>query len=37
MKLILNRRTEFLRDTARDFARERTPVTHFRSLRDNKR
>ena len=36
MKLILTEEQEFLRDTARDFARERTPVTHFRSLRDNK-
>ena len=29
MKLILTEEQEFLRDTARDFARERTPVTHF--------
>ena len=36
MKLILTEEQEFLRDTAKDFALERTPVTHFRSLRDNK-
>ena len=36
MKLILTEDQEFLRDTAKDFAQERTPVTHFRSLRDNK-
>ena len=31
MKLILTEEQEFLRDTAKDFARERTPVTHFRA------
>ena len=36
MKLILTEEQEFLKDTAKDFAQERTPVTHFRSLRDNK-
>ena len=36
MKLILTEEQEFLRDTAKDFAQERTPVTHFRALRDNK-
>ena len=35
MKLILTEEQEFLRDTAKDFAQERTPVAHFRSLRDN--
>jgi alkylation response protein AidB-like acyl-CoA dehydrogenase len=35
MKLILTEEQEFLRDTAKDFAQERTPITHFRSLRDN--
>ena len=35
MKLILTEEQEFLRDTAKNFAQERTPVTHFRSLRDN--
>ena len=35
MKLILSEEQEFLRDTAKDFAQERTPVAHFRSLRDN--
>ena len=36
MKLVLTEEQEFLRDTAKDFAQERTPITHFRSLRDNK-
>ena len=35
MKLILTEEQKFLRDTAKDFAQERTPVAHFRSLRDN--
>ena len=35
MKLILTEEQEFLRDTAKNFAQERTPVAHFRSLRDN--
>ena len=35
MKLILTEEQEFLRDTAKDFAQERTPIAHFRSLRDN--
>ena len=35
MKLILTEEQEFLRDTAKDFAQERTPVAHLRSLRDN--
>ena len=36
MKLVLTEEQEFLRDTAKDFAQQRTPVTHFRALRDNK-
>ena len=36
MKLILSEEQKFLRDTAKDFAHERTPITHFRALRDNK-
>jgi acyl-CoA dehydrogenase len=36
MKLILNEEQQFLKDTAKNFAEERTPVNHFRSLRDNK-
>ena len=36
MKLILTEEQKFLRDTAKDFAQERTPVTHFRALRDSK-
>lgn len=36
MKLILTEEQKFLRDTARDFAQEKTPITHFRALRDNK-
>jgi len=35
MKLILNEEEQFLRDTAKNFAKERSPITHFRSLRDN--
>ena len=36
MKLVLNGEQEMLRDSAKDFAEQRTPVNHFRSLRDNK-
>ena len=36
MKLVLTEEQEFLRDTAKDFAQERTPVTHLRALRDSK-
>ena len=35
MKLILNEEEQFLRETAKNFAEERSPITHFRSLRDN--
>jgi len=35
MKLILNEEEQFLRDTAKNFAEERSPITHFRALRDN--
>ena len=35
MKLILTEEQEFLRDTAKNFAQERTPVAHFRALRDS--
>jgi acyl-CoA dehydrogenase len=35
MKLILNEEQEFLKDTAKNFASERTPVNHFRALRDS--
>lgn len=34
MKLVLNEEQQFLKDTAKDFAEERTPITHFRNLRD---
>ena len=34
MKLILNEEQQFLKDTAKNFAQEKTPVNHFRSLRD---
>jgi acyl-CoA dehydrogenase len=34
MKLILNEEQQFLKDTAKEFASEKTPVNHFRSLRD---
>ena len=35
MKLVLTEEEQFLKDTAKNFADERCPVTHFRSLRDN--
>ena len=35
MKLILTEEQEFLRDTAKNFAQERTPLAHFRALRDS--
>ena len=35
MKLVLNEEQQMLRDSAKDFAANRTPVNHFRSLRDN--
>ncbi len=35
MKLILSEEQEFLRDTAKSFVNEKTPISHFRSLRDN--
>ena len=35
MKLVLSEEQQFLKDTAKNFAAERTPVKHFRSLRDN--
>lgn len=35
MKLILNEEQQFLKDTAKSFATEKTPVNHFRSLRDS--
>jgi hypothetical protein len=35
MKLILTEEQQFLKDTAQSFARDKTPVTHFRELRDS--
>ena len=35
MKLILTEEQQFLKDTAQSFARDKTPVTHLRELRDN--
>ena len=35
MKLVLTEEEQFLKDTAKNFAEERTPISHFRSLRDN--
>ena len=35
MKLILTEEQQFLKDTAQSFARDKTPGTHFRELRDN--
>ena len=36
MKLVLNEEQQFLKDTAKNFAAERTPINHFRNLRDSK-
>ena len=36
MKLILSEEQQFLKNTAQNFAKEKTPVKHFRELRDNK-
>ena len=35
MKIILTEEEQFLKDTAKNFAEERCPISHFRSLRDN--
>ena len=35
MKLVLNEEQQMLSDSAKDFAANRTPVNHVRSLRDN--
>ena len=35
MKLILSEEQQFLKDTAQSFARDKTPVNHFRELRDS--
>ena len=35
MKLILSEEQQFLKDTAQNFARDKTPVTHFREMRDS--
>jgi alkylation response protein AidB-like acyl-CoA dehydrogenase len=35
MKLVLTEEEQFLKDTAKNFAEERSPITHFRALRDN--
>ena len=35
MKLVLSEEEQFLKDTAKNFADERSPISHFRSLRDN--
>ena len=34
MKLVLTEEEQFLQDTAKNFAAERSPISHFRSLRD---
>ena len=34
MKLVLSEEEQFLKDTAKNFAEERSPISHFRSLRD---
>ena len=35
MKLTLSEEQQFLKDTAQNFARDKTPVTHFREIRDS--
>ena len=35
MKLILTEEQSFLKETAKNFVSEKTPVDHFRKLRDN--
>jgi len=35
MKLILTEEQQFLKDTAKNFVRDKTPVTHFREMRDS--
>ena len=35
MKLVLSEEDQFLKDTAKNFAEERSPISHFRSLRDS--
>ena len=35
MKLVLTEEEQFLKDTAKNFAEERCPISHFRSLRDS--
>ena len=36
MKLVLTEEEQFLQDTAKNFAVERSPISHFRNLRDSK-
>tara|TARA_B100000287_G_C20585998_1_gene762267 strand:- start:240 stop:1379 length:1140 start_codon:yes stop_codon:yes gene_type:complete len=35
MKLILSEEQKFLQDTAKNFARDKTPINHFREMRDS--
>ena len=35
MKLVLSEEEQFLKDTAKSFVEERSPISHFRSLRDD--
>ena len=35
MSLVLNEEQSYLKDTARDFAKNKTPVSHFRDVRDS--
>ena len=35
MSLLLNEEQSYLKDTARDFAKNKTPVSHFRGIRDS--
>ena len=35
MSLVLNEEQSYLKDTARDFAKNKSPVSHFRGVRDS--
>ena len=35
MSLVLNEEQSYLKDTARDFAKNKTPLSHFRDVRDS--
>jgi hypothetical protein len=37
MSLVLNEEQSYLKDTARDFAKNKTPVSHFRGKKNNQK